>query len=401
MTGNKTNKITDIVARNQIQAESEYDLQLLTRKAPHLIACNITPGADALTFQYTPKKQTALIEFLNTDIAEKYQIIEGIADLQPLLGPYTFAMSPENIYTDIRWNIAVLKRDVNKKAGMDEAEFMRMYKALAACLLLGEDIYEKCLYGGDDVLMENKKTTPLCEIETAEEMRDYFTERYKSLRAERQSKFSLIKKTELKRLKITRTAAVFLLIIIVCSGIYYGYNNVRYYRAAITGYESFLSKDYLGCISGMQPISTDRMTNVQTQILATAYVSAEPLSSEQRTSIINAISLTTPDRNKYWIHIGRGQFDEAVDIALRLPDEELQLYAYMKQRDRAETDTSISGTEKEEKLESIQQKIDALVKKLGLEQEQDRSEQNSIATENSITAENSITTENEDVLVDG
>lgn len=363
MTEN-SHEIIDIIGKNFVKAQNEYDYQVLIRKDPHLIDCMLTIGTVDLTFKYTPRAQSALSQFLATDLAEKYQIIEGIAALEPLAGTYEFSMSPDNIYTDIHWNIAILKRDVNRR---EETNFLRMYKALAACLLLGEDVYETCLYGGDEVLKAHVETSPLCELRTAEEVKEHYLDLYRELRAERQNRFTFIETAKLKRLVITRLAAAVLAGALLVGGAFYAFHEVSYAKASIAGYERYLSKDYLGCINGMQTIGTDRMTSVQTQILATSYVSAEALNAEQRTRILASLSHTAPERNIYWICIGRKQFAEAVDMAVRLNDEELQLYAYMKQRDELEMNTTMSGEDKEKALQDVQRRIDALAKSLGLD----------------------------------
>ncbi len=54
---------------------------------------------------------------------------------------------------------------------------------------------------------------------------------------------------------------------------------------------------------------------------------------------------------------------------MQLSDDELLLYAYMLDKSQTESNTTISGEEKEQSLKDIQSKIDELTKKYDIEKE--------------------------------
>ena len=60
---------------------------------------------------------------------------------------------------------------------------------------------------------------------------------------------------------------------------------------------------------------------------------------------------------------------EAIDIAMQQSDDEMLLYAYMKQKSMIETDSSLSGEEKTQELEKIAQKMQPLMEKYDTEEE--------------------------------
>jgi len=62
----------------------------------------------------------------------------------------------------------------------------------------------------------------------------------------------------------------------------------------------------------------------------------------------------------YWILLGRLKFDEAIDIAQRLGDDELLLFAYVKYEVVVRNDTTISGEEKTTLLNEIAGRISTL-----------------------------------------
>ena len=51
----------------------------------------------------------------------------------------------------------------------------------------------------------------------------------------------------------------------------------------------------------------------------------------------------------------------ASDIAMQLSDNQLLIYSYMKKREQIETDSSLSGEERQRQLDEIESLIDPLV----------------------------------------
>ena len=108
----------------------------------------------------------------------------------------------------------------------------------------------------------------------------------------------------------------------------------------------------------------------QKYILANSYVRSENLTQQQKENIISNLSLKeTPARLEYWIYLGRNDISEAIDIAMQQSDDEMLLYAYMKQKSMIETDSSLSGEEKTQDLEKIAQKMQPLMEKYDTEEE--------------------------------
>ena len=143
-----------------------------------------------------------------------------------------------------------------------------------------------------------------------------------------------------------------------------------YKDAVIAAENSYISADYVSCVDAMQEISVKDMDIYQKYILANSYVRSENLTQQQKENIISNLSLKeTPARLEYWIYLGRNDISEAIDIAMQQSDDEMLLYAYMKQKSMIETDSSLSGEEKTQELEKIAQKMQPLMEKYDTEEE--------------------------------
>src|SRR5699024_2005813 len=120
----------------------------------------------------------------------------------------------------------------------------------------------------------------------------------------------------------------------------------------------------------------EKMPRVVQYQLATAYVVNESLKEEQRQNVRNTITLQS-DRKYflYWIDMGRGNYQEAIDTARLLEDRDLIIYGLLNLREGVKTDQSLSGSEREEELAEIEREIDEYQKEMEEERREAEEEQ--------------------------
>lgn len=139
-----------------------------------------------------------------------------------------------------------------------------------------------------------------------------------------------------------------------------------YHVSSIRLVDAYEKYDYVQCIDSMEHIPVTWMSTGIKYMLADAYVNNENLSSSQKDNIkeISAISILEPKTLEYWIYLGRNNFAKAEDIALRLQNPELELYAYIRDKDNLEADTKMKGEKKKAKLSDVDDKINTLLQKI-------------------------------------
>jgi uncharacterized membrane protein YukC len=133
--------------------------------------------------------------------------------------------------------------------------------------------------------------------------------------------------------------------------------------------DAYIEQDYVGCIDAMLEIEVTDMQIHQKYILANSYIRSENLTQEQKKNILETISLNEASvRLDYWIYLGRGDIDEAVDIAMQQSDDELLLYAYMKKKAAIESNSELTGEEKSQQLTDISSKMQPLMEQYNAEE---------------------------------
>ncbi|MFS0646490.1 type VII secretion protein EssB [Siminovitchia sp. 179-K 8D1 HS] len=135
--------------------------------------------------------------------------------------------------------------------------------------------------------------------------------------------------------------------------------------AFTVSHAAFLNENYSEIIDTLEPYSPSSMPRVVKYELAQSYVAVEPLQDYHRENLKNVLVLQAAEPYfDYWIAIGRGENEEAIDIARGLQDKEWLVYANLKRREEVKNDNKLSGKEREDLLKEIEAEIDHYMREL-------------------------------------
>ena len=139
------------------------------------------------------------------------------------------------------------------------------------------------------------------------------------------------------------------------------FQDIPFKRDVIQANSAFIAGDFIEAQRALNGYDISDLTFESRYFLSRAYVITEALTDVQKENILMGLTLRTdPVIFDYWILLGRLEFDEAIDIAQRLGDDELLLFAYLKYEVVVRNDTTMSGDEKTTLLGSITGRINAL-----------------------------------------
>ncbi|MBR3055245.1 MAG: type VII secretion protein EssB, partial [Streptococcus sp.] len=160
----------------------------------------------------------------------------------------------------------------------------------------------------------------------------------------------------------------------------------------------FIKVDYNQVINRLEHVKVSKLPYTQKYELAYSYINGMSFSEEQREVILNNVTLKTDELYlDYWINIGRGLDDDAIDAAKRLDDSDLVIYAIVQKMDQVRKDNSLSGKDREQKLSELQTDYDKYWKdrKTALTDEESKSKNSNNHSTNSnkeLSSESSSTT---------
>lgn len=355
-------EIVETVRRSQLSVSNDYELKKISRPQEGFLDCRVEEDQEDLIFRYDVRHV-----FPWTEIRRERRelMLSALIDAGKLEKPaklYCFTLSPENLYYDIQGRVYVKARDVYGAEGAySEEKFLAEYKSLIGCTLLKKYKFEDYDEGGQELLKEDKFLSGIVGCGDAVQITDMLHEEYFRYRKDREARFAEVSKAGDRG----RKAALGITGVLLAAGIallaYLLIWMQPYEEAVIAAYTAYLQSDYNGVIVAMEPVETERMDAYQKYILSYACVRCESFSEESMRNILNTITLNGDEKiMEYWICINRLDTDRAIDIAMQESSNQLLYYAYLKKKAVIETDPSLTGQEKNELLQEIDNKLEPL-----------------------------------------
>lgn len=164
-----------------------------------------------------------------------------------------------------------------------------------------------------------------------------------------------------------RVVGVLGVVAAVTAGVFvwqYGNEN-RVQAAVITAQARFLAGDYAGTLTALDGQAASSLPASAKYVLAVSSVNLHDLTATQKQAILNTISEKSDEVTlNYWIASGRGQFEQALDYAKNLGDDQLTLLAYTDLYQATKLDSRMAGSTKQELLSEYEKAIDELTTKL-------------------------------------
>ncbi|XQY91811.1 type VII secretion protein EssB [Metabacillus sp. HB246100] len=126
----------------------------------------------------------------------------------------------------------------------------------------------------------------------------------------------------------------------------------------IQAQEFFLQDQYSDVVTELQPYEIEDMPIVTQYELALSYIINESLTEDQKETVRNTVTLQTdPQYFHYWIYIGRGEAEEALDIARFLEDRDLVQFGLLKYKEQVKSDDELDREERQQTLAEIEDEI--------------------------------------------
>jgi len=346
--------------RNSELAVDKEKRAFLTYTANGLASCTLEETEDSVNFTFDINGAESAEVVLKKPRWEQFRFLINCANLEHLNQEYDFAMSLDNLIVDINLMPQVLLRDVKMPEGTD---FLQCYKALIGSVLLRKYKYENYISGGADLYKKNKLLAELAAFETVEDIQNRLLAEHHTLLKETESTQKLVSKSAV----IFSRIAIPVLAIALVAALFLGgrmlFIEIPFNNSVISASIAYIHGDHLTAQRELRNYSIDRLSVETRHFLARSYVSTEAMAPSQINTILTGLArLTDPMTFDYWIHLGRLYFAEAIDIARRRGDDELLLFAYIKQEAFVRNDMSLPGEERTALLSYLVSNIDRLTR---------------------------------------
>lgn len=237
--------------------------------------------------------------------------------------------------------------------------YLNVYKALIASILLPKINFDLAIEGLD-AIRENI-AEKINAFDSIDSINQFVSEEFHKL--EQKNKQNNIQVNK-KRWRILLVTAVILTLATLTLGVftYRSYTrDLPLKNAVIKAQSAFMATNYDKTIDALDSYSVNRLPKSAKYVLATSFVKLDNLSSEQTEAVLNTITQSSDDMIlNYWIYLGRGDLEKALDVAQNIGDTQLILHAYTNLYEKIKADTDMSGSEKQKKLKEYEKEISEL-----------------------------------------
>lgn len=364
------NKIDEIIKTKD--KLSEYNLSnktffvKLSYEKDYLVPCSVEIEEDYLNFEYNIKNLECLASSKLKEKLNKIKLLLNVIKSLNNIDEFFVNLNPSNIFFDIDFNIKFLKRDFIKGFREDNSNmYTDQVKSLMGCLLQDRYTYDDYFYGGLDILNKDKFLSKINKLDNINLIyEELFIEYKNSILYKSQKTININKKSFYlyKRISIL----ISILFVISCGYIFYesGY-RLPLKNVIITANNNYIHKDYGQVIDDLKNVSLFEMDRDTKYFLCISYINLENLADNQKNNILSNIILTSDEKFfEFWIYLGKGLYDDAIDIGKQLGDNQYILYSYMKKKIYIEGDLNIKGEEKETILKEIDEEIKNIDQKI-------------------------------------
>ncbi|MGE7879809.1 type VII secretion protein EssB [Peribacillus muralis] len=282
-----------------------------------------------------------------------YQVVKKIRNHE--LTRLMLAVCPENIVFDPSMSPYFLHygvRDSLPPYEQDQDTLFRETKALISALVDGQHSFEDYLLYHQTLKLSNEVQSILA-AGTWDELSTVIQFRIDALEKEEKA-FVHIPEKKWKTARYTLIGTMIALVPLLFFTIYTLFISQPRQAAYVESGESFLKQKYSEVIDRLENHDPKKMPYVVQYELAKSYVRYEPLKGVGRKNVENAITLQTDSQYLlYWIYIGRGENEDAIDLARIMEDRELIMYGLINQKEQIKLDDKLSGEEKETRLKEV------------------------------------------------
>lgn len=244
----------------------------------------------------------------------------------------------------------------------DDSRFLASLQAMVLQIFRPKLAFEQLLEGAS--ALRDKFSTGIQQASTTEELFAFIDAQVKAEQSEVAATKVNVPK---RRYAVYRTLGVLGVVAAVAAGVFAwqteGQNRLQ--TAVISAQSQFLANDYAGTLSELDGHPTESLPVSAKYVLAVSSVNLHDLTATQKQAILNTISEKSDDVTlNYWTAMGRGEFEQALDYAKNLGDDQLTLLAYTDLYQATKLDTHMAGGKKQELLAEYTKAIEALTAKL-------------------------------------
>ncbi|WP_226655974.1 type VII secretion protein EssB [Pseudalkalibacillus hwajinpoensis] len=315
-------------------------------------------------------------------LASAYQLVQKVKDHR-----YTrlnLMVCPDNLVLDQGLTPYFLHYGVKESLPPYEADPERVLqetRATVAAMMNPAQSFEQYLYYSDTLTLSIELKQVL-QAKTLHELQPIIQSQIEHLHM-KESEFIKVKKKKWKTSRYVLLGVSICLLPALLYSLYSLFLLQPKQENIVQAQENFLTNEYSEVVNSLQSYEIDDIPKVTQYQLALSYIINESLTDEQKESVRNTISLQSdPKYYEYWIHIGRGEAEQALEIARYLEDRDLLMYGILKRKEQVKADSDLESEKKQQMINELEQEFEEYEAEIKKQQEAEQEKASQEETNN-------------------
>lgn len=356
----KENKMTIIFQKEKIKLDQIEEIHFLKNINPSIQReiriendelCIVNSIPDSFSF-YPQLKANEKERLMSA-----YQLVQNVRN--HTLSRLHLIICPENIVFDqgltphfIHYGVKESLPPYEKDADL----LLKQTKATVAAIVDRQHTFDD-YFKFSETLKLSSMTKDILEAESIERVGEVLNHLIK----EAKKSDSLLMTVSKKKWKLNRYVLIGISLLLVPAIIYSIFSLFFLFpkqERVVAAQESFLLNKYSDVVTELQSYEVEEIPKVTQYQLALSYIINESLTEDQKENVRNTVSLQSdPLYYEYWINIGRGKAEEALEAARFLEDRDLILFGLLKYREQVKADGDLDSEERQQELDEIESEI--------------------------------------------
>lgn len=349
--------------KSQTRIKDIRQMNLLQEPSDYFAPLQIDENEDMLVFHLTVEESYKNWEdILKLNTSEKLRLLCNVAKLERFLSTrITFSLHPETLLFDENLMPVITYRGLRNLVPpfeLDESAFLKQLKCYIIALFSTKYDYEQLYNGSLKNAEETEFQRQVRDMEKLSQLKDFLLESYQKEQKKTEKTMSLVSLKKYRTFKQLSIIMIVVSILLAAPLAYYGFVKSPHQDNVIEAHGQYLSSDYGEVISILRSENPENLPFRTQYVLANSYINVEQLSEREKEVILRNVSLRSDtDYLLYWIYNGRGEFEESMEKAKYIDDAQLIMYGLIKQIEEAKNNPELSGTERDETVNELQDEL--------------------------------------------
>ena len=197
-------------------------------------------------------------------------------------------------------------------------------------------------------------------------MKDFLKQQFNKQQKDYSQNFTYVRKRKFQIFKWLAIGASILGLLLIAFLVYLYFSVMKNHDQVEKGYKDYVKSDYTQVLNDYKDLNGKNLDKEALYIYAKSYVQTnkQGLEKDKKENLLNNI---TPNSNKdyllYWVELGQGHLDEALNIATYLDDNDIMKLALINKLSDIKNNSNLSNDKRSEQTKKYNDKLQDILDK--------------------------------------